>query len=121
LGELRSHQRRVASEILASAFPKSERAPRESAIAEQVRDADASLPLDASVRRRWRESSKPSSGPTGAGVPFRGQAIARSIAAEGSKRSPMASAVTTTERQRIVAIALVRAVRTRTRMRSCGW
>jgi hypothetical protein len=39
-------------------------------------DASGCFSLQASVRRTWRESSKRSSGSTGAGVPFRGQAIA---------------------------------------------
>ena len=43
---------------MTSAFPKSERAPRKSAIAEQVRDADACLPLIASVRISRVDSAK---------------------------------------------------------------
>ena len=40
--------------------------------------ADASFPLDASVRRGWRESSKRSSASVGADAPLRGVAIGRS-------------------------------------------
>ena len=40
--------------------------------------ADPCLPLEASVRRRWRESSKRSSASVRAGVPFRGKGIAGS-------------------------------------------
>ena len=43
---------------MTSAFPKSERAPRKSAIAEQVRDADACLPLIASVRMNMAALAK---------------------------------------------------------------
>jgi hypothetical protein len=40
--------------------------------------ADVSLPLEASVRRGWRESSKRSSASVGADAPFRGKGIAGS-------------------------------------------
>ena len=40
--------------------------------------ADVSLPLEASVRRGWRESSKRSSASVGAGAPFRGEPAVRS-------------------------------------------
>ena len=44
---------------------------------DETRAADERDPLEASLRRRWRESSKRSSASVGAGAPFRGKGIAR--------------------------------------------
>jgi hypothetical protein len=59
---------------LTSAFPESARRATRPAPRRDSSTAGACLPLEASVRRRWRESLKRSSASVRAGVPCRGKA-----------------------------------------------
>jgi hypothetical protein len=71
LGEGESRQGPSGTDMLTSAFAESTRAPRLAAAAyPDSLMTDACLPLEASVRRGWRESSKRSSASVGAGPPF---------------------------------------------------
>jgi hypothetical protein len=56
---------------------RSERPRRHRCRSDETRTADERDPLEASVRRGWRESSKRSSASVGADAPFRGKGIAR--------------------------------------------
>jgi hypothetical protein len=64
---------------------RSERPTRRLCRSDETRVPDDRDPLEASVRRRWSESSKRSSASVGAGVPFRGFATARPPTAAARK------------------------------------
>jgi hypothetical protein len=74
-GRRRKLHRPGGDRILTSAFPESARRATRLARRRDSSTAGACLPLEASVGRGWRESSKRSSASVGADVPFRGVAI----------------------------------------------